>query len=242
MAASPKKQEHSGMAEAREPIEVAPNYLSLMAHELSQPLTAALNSVVTLRDRKVDEGVHRVSRADLINIAIRNLEQLQALLESLSVFSELEAGSLMVHKAKVPVADLFREAEENFGTPSSGTKISFACEPGLEVNVELRLFRQVLSNVIGNAGKFSPAGTQITVEAHKTDTDSVVFTVSDEGPGVPPEETTHIFERAVRLQPEMRGLGLGLFVAMAIIIAHGGRIWVENIDGGARFSVEVPTA
>lgn len=68
------------------------------------------------------------------------------------------------------------------------------------VDVELRLFRQVLANVIANAGKFSPPGTLISVEAHKGDKNSVVFTVSDEGPGVPPDEAERIFEKTVRLE------------------------------------------
>jgi two-component system sensor histidine kinase KdpD len=230
------------MAGAGESIDVtfAPDFLNLMAHELSQPLTAALGSVTTLRDRKNFEGMEE-SRDKLVEIAIRNLEQLQALLDSLRVFTEAEAGNLLVEKTKISVSDLFREAEENFGAPSSGTRITFASDPGLLVDVELRLFRQVLANVIANAGKFSPAGTLITVEAHRGPNDSVVFTVSDEGPGVPPGEAERVFEKSVRLQPGHRGLGLGLFVAMAIVVAHGGRIWVENIDGGARFSVSIPS-
>jgi signal transduction histidine kinase len=229
------------MSDASESLDIvfAPDFLNLMAHELSQPLTAALGSVTTLRDRKSEDLEE--DRDKLIEIAIRNLEQLQALLDSLRVFTQAEKGNLLVEKTRVAVSDLFREAEENFGSPSSGTRITFSSEPGLTVNVELRLFRQVLANVIANAGKFSPSGTLITVEAHKGENDYVIFTVSDEGPGIPPDEAERIFEKSVRLQPGERGLGLGLFVAMAIVIAHGGRIWAENIDGGARFSVTIPS-
>lgn len=231
------------MADANDSIAVTfgPDFLNLMAHELSQPLSAALGSVTTMRDRRDSEGLDETSDK-LVEIAIRNLEQLQALLDSLRIFTEAEAGNLLVEKTRVPVSELFREAEENFGSPSSGTRITFASEPGLEVDVELRLFRQVLANVIANAGKFSPEGTLITVEAHRADQDTVVFSVSDEGPGVPPGEAEHIFEKSVRLQPGTRGFGLGLFVAMAIVIAHGGRIWAENRNGGARFSVAIPSA
>lgn len=141
-------------------VTFAPEFLNLMAHELSQPLTAALGSVTTIRDRRDlagFEGLHD----KLIEIAIRNLEQLQALLDSLRIFAEADSGSLVVEKTRVSVAELFREAEENFGEPSSGTRITFTSPPELTVAVELRLFRQVLTNVIGNAGKFSPPGTMI---------------------------------------------------------------------------------
>jgi two-component system, OmpR family, sensor histidine kinase KdpD len=229
-------------ADASESIDVVlrPDFLNLMAHELSQPLTAALGSVSTLRDGIDTEGFEE-TRDKLIQIAIRNLEQLQALLDSLRIFTEADAGNILVEKTRVPVSELFREAEENFGSPSSGTRITFTSEPGLMVDVEMRLFRQVLTNVIANAGKFSPNGTLITVEAHKGENDGIVFTVSDEGPGIPSGEAEHIFERSVRLQTGKKGLGLGLFVAMAIVMAHGGRIWAENINGGARFSVVIPS-
>lgn len=229
------------MADASESTNVifAPEFLDLMAHELSQPLVAALGSVTAIRDRKDTEGLEQI-HDKLVEIAIRNLEQLQALLNSMRIFHEAEEGNLSVEKTRISVSDLFREAEENFGSPSSGTRITFASEPGLTVNIELRLFRQALSNVIANASKFSPPGTLITVAAHKGEKEGVVFTVSDQGPGVPPSEAERIFEKSVRLQPGKRGLGLGLFVAMAIVIAHGGHIWAENIDDGARFSVAIP--
>ncbi|MGH9198750.1 MAG: sensor histidine kinase, partial [Acidimicrobiia bacterium] len=188
----------------REHIEVAPDFLSLMAHELSQPLTAALGSVVTIRDRKNTDDFEDQGKDALVDIAIRNLEQLQALLDSLRVFSEVEAGTLVVEKTRVTVEDLFREAKENFGTPSSGTRIKFKSEPDLAVSVELRLFRQVLTNVIANAGKFTPAGTLISVEARRSGQGTVLFTVRDEGPGVPTEEQDRIFKKSVRLQKGAR--------------------------------------
>lgn len=230
------------MTDARGTIDVtlAPDFLDLVAHELAQPLTAALISVSTLKHRKDSQGFEDI-RDKLIDTAIRNLEQLQGLIESLRVFTEADSGNLVVKKTRISVSDLFREAEENFGEPSSRTRIRFISKPGLVVDVELRLFRQVLGNVIANAGKFSPEGTLISVEAHEGEKGEVIFTVSDQGPGVPPAEVERIFEKAVRLQPTQRGLGLGLFVAMAIVIAHGGRIWAENLDGGARFSVAIPS-
>ena len=223
-------------------VVVAPDFLSLMAHELAQPLTAALGSVQTIKARTASGDLDEDSHAKLVDIATRNLEQLQALLDSLRVFSEAEAGILEVDRTTVSVEDLFREAQENFGSPWSGTTISCRCDPGLEVKVELMLFRQVLANLVANAYKFSPGGSSISLEAHGTDEDTVLFTVSDQGPGFPPDESERIFERSVRLQAGKRGLGLGLFVAMAIVVAHGGRIWAENIDEGAKFSVVVPAA
>jgi two-component system sensor histidine kinase KdpD len=218
---------------------VAPAFLSVMAHELAQPLTAALGSVYTLKDHPTE--FTDAVRGTLLDTAIRNLEQLQALLNSLRVFSEAEAGKLDVKRSTVSVEALFRDAADDFGMPSSRTRVSFTCDPGLLVDVELMLFRQVLSNIIANAAKFSPNNSLIAVEAHESRKD-VIFTITDEGGGFPAAEAERIFGKNVRLQPGQKGLGVGLFVAKAIVEAHHGRIWAENIERGAKFSVAIPIA
>jgi signal transduction histidine kinase len=230
------------VAEPAREVSVAPSFLSLMAHELAQPLTAALGSAHTLKRRRDDEQLDGDTRLHLFETLIRNLEQLESLLNSLQVFSDAEAGNLTVRKASIRVEDLFANAKEDFGTPVSGTSVSFSCAPDLHAEMELMLFRQVLSNLISNAAKFSPDGSRIVVEAHEHEGDVVVLTVSDEGAGFPPEESERIFGRAVRLQPGKKGLGVGLFVAKSIVEAHGGRIWAENTGRGARFSVAIPSA
>jgi two-component system sensor histidine kinase KdpD len=228
-----------GVAEPKRDVAVAPAFLSVMAHELSQPLTAALGSAQTLKRRSASGELDDAERDKLFTIAIRNLEQLQALLDSLRVFSDAEAGSLKVETANVLVEDLLEDALGDFGSPLSGTRIAVNTEPELQVRVDLMLFRQVLSNIINNAAKFSPDGTLVSVEAHR-EKDRVVFTVSDEGGGFPAEEAERIFGKSVRLQPGTKGLGVGLFVAKAIIEAHGGVIYAENLNGGARFTFTIP--
>lgn len=229
------------VAEPQKDVAVAPAFLSLMAHELAQPLAAALGSAYMLKSLAGSGELDDEVRDLLSDTAIRNLEQLQALLDNLRVFSEAEGGKLRVETQTVLVEDLFDDAEKDFGTPASGTRISFSCEPGLQVQVELMLFRQVLSNIIGNAAKFSPAGSLISVEAHAHE-GKVVITVSDEGGGFPPEESERIFGKSVRLQPGKKGLGVGLFVARSIVKAHGGRIWAETTEKGAKFSVALPVS
>jgi signal transduction histidine kinase len=221
-------------------VAVAPAFLSLMTHELAQPLAAALGAAYTLQQQAGAESLDATTREHLHDSTIRNLEQLQALLDSLRVFSEAETGELKVTAAPVSIAKLFHEAEEDFGRPWSRTKVIFSCEARLHIDVELMLFRQVLTNLINNAEKFSPRGSLISVEARSTSENEVLITVSDEGGGFPPDEAERIFGKRVRLQPGKKGLGVGLFVARAIVAAHDGRIWAENTYKGAKFSVALP--
>jgi signal transduction histidine kinase len=103
---------------------------------------------------------------------------------------------------------------------------------------------QVLGNVISNAVKYSPDGSEVRITGHATPKE-VVVTVTDQGLGIPSEEQSHIFERFYRTESAVKrgapGTGLGLYLTKAIVEAHGGRIWVES-DGkhGSKFSFSLP--
>jgi two-component system sensor histidine kinase KdpD len=230
-----------GVIVPRKKDEIETSFLSVMTHELSQPLVAALGSTLTLKQRFASRELSNAETDQLFAVAVRNLEQLQALLDSLRVFSEVEAGNLKIETITVSVDDLLKDALGDFGSPSSGTHVVTKTEPGLQVQIDLMMFRQVLSNVINNAAKFSPSGSLVSIDAHREER-FVVFTVSDEGGGFPPRDAERIFDRSVRLQPGKKGLGVGLFVARAIVEAHGGVIYAENISGGAKFTFTVPAA
>ena len=101
---------------------------------------------------------------------------------------------------------------------------------------------QVLTNLLENAARYTPAGSEIQVSAGVF-REAVQVRVSDRGPGIPPEERERVFEAFYRggRSPEMPGSGLGLAIAKAIVTAHGGRIWVEGAPGGGAAVVfEIP--
>jgi signal transduction histidine kinase len=219
-----------------------PGFLVVLSHELTQPLTAAMGSVISLRRFSDPGSPDAESYSKFIEIALRNLEQLQALLDSLRLFGEAETGTLDLELSPVPVKVLLNNAVEDFGAPQSNTRISFQVEPELQAHVSITLFRQVLSNLINNADKFSPDGSEILLRATRAEDGGVVISVIDQGPGFPKEEAERIFGKYVRLQAGKKGLGVGLFVAKAIVEAHNGRIWAENTDNGTEFSVAIPAA
>jgi signal transduction histidine kinase len=101
--------------------------------------------------------------------------------------------------------------------------------------------RQVLFNLLSNAVGFSPQGEKVTLSAERT-RDAIVFRIADRGPGIPPETTERLFEKFYRGDNRQTGgLGLGLSIARGLIEAHGGKLTVENRDGGgARFTIRLP--
>jgi len=110
--------------------------------------------------------------------------------------------------------------------------------PRLEADPE-RIFR-VLSNLLGNAIKFTPEGGTITVRAERRN-DGLAIAVADTGPGIAADHLPHVFERYWKAQSTTQaGSGLGLYIASGIVEAHGGKIWAESSAAGARFTFVLP--
>ncbi len=109
----------------------------------------------------------------------------------------------------------------------------------VRVDVDRNRIFQVLSNLIGNAIKFTPIGGAITIRAVRRGAEPQI-TVTDTGPGIPIDQRAHVFERYWRAE-QRHGSGLGLYIAKGIVEAHGGRIWVEAA-AGATFGFTVPVA
>jgi signal transduction histidine kinase len=111
------------------------------------------------------------------------------------------------------------------------------------IDVDRERLVQVLSNLVGNAIKFTPVGGRITVAADRAG-DRVRFAISDTGPGIAPEEIPHLFDRYWQSAKNARlGAGLGLFIVKGIIDAHGGSIWVESQPGhGTTFYFTIPAS
>ena len=112
---------------------------------------------------------------------------------------------------------------------------------GLSARADEFRLSQAMGNLLGNAIKFTPEGGEVTFSARHDGT-SVLFEVSDTGPGIPPEQVTHLFEQFWQARKnDKRGVGLGLTIAKGIVEAHGGRIWVNSAPGeGSTFAFAIP--
>jgi signal transduction histidine kinase len=219
--------------------------LSLAGHELTQPLTVALACARMIK-QPPPAGFNEDDKRHIQEVLERNLVQMQSLLEDLEVLADLETlGESHQEPESTPwqsigVYEVLKKAADDFETSHPYCDTKLKCEGGLRVRGDLVRLRQVLSNLLGNAAKFGERGTPIQVEGH-ADGQDIVVSVHNEGEGFASEEAGNIFGKHARLGQKVEGRGWGLYVAKAIIEAHGGHLWAESEKSeGATFVISLP--
>ncbi len=215
---------------------------SMIYHDLRSPLANVVSSL-DLLDTMLPEG--DAAMKSLLEISMRSTERIQRMTDSLLDMSLLEAGQPIAKPTRVNVPDLIYEAVEaivstvNNKNQSISYKVNVNLPP---VMVDQDMIRRVVTNLLENASKYSPAGGNIEVGAH-CQADLVYIWVQDHGPGIPASEHERIFDKFTRLKSENgpKGLGIGLAYCRLAIQAHGGRVWVESELGvGSRFIFTLP--
>jgi two-component system sensor histidine kinase BaeS len=209
-----------------------------VSHELRTPLTALVAVLENL-----DDGVTAPDPAS-ISVALGQAERLSTLVADLLDLSRVDAGVVALDRGEVGVLDLVGEAVAE--ARAGGREVSFdvRVEPeDLTVHADASRLHQLLANLLDNAARHSPTGGTVRVWVGRV-ADVVRLEVSDEGPGIAPEDRERVFERFGTLQdPTGGGTGLGLAIARWVTDLHGGRIGlVDPVPGelGARFRVELP--
>lgn len=233
--AEQEKRKHAELvAQAREEV------LGVVAHDLRNPLSL----IVTTTELLQEEDLEPKRRKQILDIAMRAGKQMNRLIEDLLDTVHLQSGRLSLDLEDVEVCAVLRQADETFRPIAAKRGIQLKLiGPDHQVWVRADPFRvsQVLGNLLGNALKFTPTGGAVIYGA-TVDGGEVVFHVSDNGPGIPPEQTAHLFEQFWQARSDKRGVGLGLAIAKGIVDAHGGRIWCESIVGsGSTFSFTLPS-
>ena len=217
--------------------------LGMVAHDLRNPL-----GTIHLAAQFLEELVpaeQSMARKQLATLR-RASERMKRLIEDLLDVKRVEAGTLTVVPRPEPVSCLVEDAVAMLDplAASAGLNTEWSVEPELpRALVDPQRIQQTLSNLVGNAIKFTPRGGTVAIRARRA-SDGVCFEVADSGPGIPPDELPHIFGRFWQGdRRDRRGIGLGLAIAKAIVEAHRGRIWVESRVGeGSRFYFTVPAA
>ena len=217
-------------------------FVSLVSHQLRAPLTNMSGAVENIR---LSCGSQTPACTRMLEILDQQTTRLDRLVEGVLSTARIEAGELTFHPEPLSIHPLARQIVEQFRARQVGRMVRLTQRPGLPMAFADRdRVAEVTTNLLDNASKYSPPGTEIFVDLH-ADQDEITMSVRDQGPGVPPHDQKRIFEKFFRSDGSdsqtAYGYGLGLYVCSQLVKGMGGRIWVENHPGGgAVFSLTLP--
>jgi two-component system sensor histidine kinase KdpD len=210
-----------------------------VSHDLRTPLATIKVSTSTLLDQ--DAPVSREEELNLLRLIDTQADRLNRMVSNVLDMTRIQSGALDLRRGPIALADLVNEAFSVLGSLPELASVRWAPEGDLPlVDVDHVLICQVLANLIDNATRHAPDGSEVLVSARSLAGGRVEVTVADRGPGVAPDERASIFQMFNRREAGGRG-GLGLAIAQAFVEAHGERIWVDDAYGpGARFVFTLP--
>jgi len=219
-------------------------FVMAASHELRTPLTGMGMSIDLLLEHAA-QGLAEKDR-ELLQAAHEEVHRMKALVNDLLDLSKIEAGRIELEFEKVPVHTLFEHVQEVFKGQAEMKHVKLTSElPGdlPEVRADANKVTWVLTNLISNALRYVRQDGRIQIVAKKIGP-HVHLSVRDNGPGIPPEYQSKIFQKFVQVKGrESRGTGLGLAICKEIVRAHGGAIWVESSPGqGSTFTFTLPVA
>jgi signal transduction histidine kinase len=233
--------EHRTVEELRRLSALRADFVSLVSHELRSPMAAVIGAAQTLQQRWRELSPEQ--RASFLALIADETSRLAELIGDVLDTSRIEAGTFTYRFSDVDVGELAEEAVASASVGQDEVQIrAMVQRPLPQVRGDRVRLRQVLSNLIENAVKWSKSGEHVDVEVSATN-GRVVVGVCDRGPGIPREDHGVIFEKFGRAKggAGRSGTGLGLFIARSIAEAHGGTVEVRSVPGqGATFTLTLP--
>ena len=210
-------------------------FLANMSHEIRTPL----NAIVGFSSLMQSEELSQEERAEYCDIVVNNSEMLLTLLNDILEISSLECGKIRFNYASEEIVQICQHALMTTAhTRQEGVEGRFECAvDSFMLTTDAHRLSQILINLLTNAGKFTSEGSiTLGVEIDK-EHGEVLFSVTDTGPGIPPDKQEMVFNRFEKLEGnKKKGTGLGLAICRQIAVIIGGRIWVDpTYTGGARF-------
>ncbi len=214
-------------------------FVSMVSHEFRTPLTSMNMSINMLLEG--DAGEINKDQRELLEVAKDDTEHLNDLVDDLLDLSKLESGKINLEFENIKVKDIFDNSAKPFKQKAEDKGINLIQKDvdDLKVYADLNKITWVITNLIGNALRYTEKGDKIVLDANKKG-HKVHISITDTGEGIPKEYQHKIFEKFVRAgtdQDESSGTGLGLPIAKEVVEAHGGRIWVKSQEGeGSTFT------
>ncbi|NWJ48143.1 MAG: GAF domain-containing protein [Chloroflexi bacterium] len=236
----------------REVEQLKTNFVSMVSHELRNPINVINGFTKMLAEGKAGE-LNQLQQEFISSILV-SVNQLKKLAEDILDLSRSDAGRFSVNLVPISLTDIMLKAVNNIKPMIYAKNIRLITaqlpEETCVVHADEMRLTQLIGNLFENAIKFTPQGGRIMVEL-KLENDFSVISIADSGIGISPEHLSRIFERFYQVQDEearrirgsQLGSGLGLSICKEIVERHGGRIWVESIQGkGSTFSFSIPLA
>ncbi len=219
--------------------ELRSGLLSAVSHDLRTPLAAITGAgTLLLEDGTTDPALRR----ELTATVVEEAERLERLVSNLLDMTRLESGVVEPRREWVPLVEVVGSAMNRLESSLGGREVTIDIPDAVPLlSIDPLLVQQLFVNLLENAAKYTPPGTEIEVRARR-EGGTLVVDVADRGPGMTPGEEERVFERFHRAaRPGVRGVGLGLPIARAIAQAHGGRLTASNRPGGgALFRLTLP--
>jgi two-component system phosphate regulon sensor histidine kinase PhoR len=221
------------------------NFLSIISHELKTPLSVINGFLSLILDERYQSDPQHLREAVLISK--RRGEQLSRMIDELIDLARLDARSMVLRLEETDTAALLRELAAEFAEEirRRGLRLELHLPPELpRVTCDADKLRQVFTNLLANAIKFSPDGGLIDLEA-TFDAEEIVYCCRDTGIGIPAADLEKVFEKFYQVDStatrRFGGAGLGLSIVREIMLLHGGKAWAESTPGhGSAFFVSLP--
>jgi signal transduction histidine kinase len=225
----------------RQAEELKSTFISVVSHELKTPVALIKGYVSTLRREDASWDPEIVN--DSLSVIEDEADRLAEMIENLLDASRLQSGGLRIAPADLDLPDLVRRTIERLQTQTTKHTITMEFPENYPIiYADEKRITQVVTNLVSNAIKYSPGGSIIV--RSQTLPDQVILCVSDEGPGIAPDDLPHIFDRFYRAPDAVKltkGAGLGLYLSKSIIESHNGRMWADPEAGkGAKICFSLP--
>jgi signal transduction histidine kinase len=225
--------------------KIKSNFLNITSHELRTPISAIKGYIQMILKEKLGEINDEQKKS--LEIALRNANRLDNLIQDLLDISRLDSGRMKFIPEKTNINNMIKETVETMKTlaDKKQIKINTMIDQNLpDLTIDGERIKQVIINLLNNAIKFSPNSSTIKIYVRKKQ-DEILVEIEDLGRGIPENQKDNIFDAFYQVKSnedkKLGGVGLGLAISRGIILAHGGRIWIESTIGkGSKFTFTLP--
>ncbi|MDR6781955.1 PAS domain S-box-containing protein [Pedobacter africanus] len=218
------------------------DFIAMVSHEIKTPLTS-MSAILQMLQRKFAES-EDVMVPQLLDRANLQVKKMTTMINGFLNISRLESGKIQINRQAFNICELIKEVVAEINLTGINHIINIReCEDAV-VMADREKIDSVLSNLLGNAIKYSPKGSEVTIDCYKQDSYTYIR-VSDRGLGISEADCAHIFDRYYRVESDpisqASGFGIGLYLSAEIVHHHNGKIWVESeIGKGAQFYFSLP--